>query len=81
MSGTHDLLGLSFSAVWSAPQCPAFLVAHGVARVPEFGSYPRVSGSSDHFSETAVLDPVSFFAVELEVVPFLVDAPAVVGNH
>ena len=81
MTGAHDLLGLSFSTVGGSPQDPALLVTDCVAGVPELWCYSRIARTPDHFSEAAVLYPVSFFAVELEVVSFLVDDPAVVRVH
>src|SRR5207247_9850100 len=77
----HDLLRVSFSTVPSSPEGPALPVADSIAGVPELWRYPGVARSPDQFSYTAVLYPVSFLAVELEVVPLLVDAPAVVCDH
>src|SRR6267378_5773001 len=81
MSRDHCLAGLALSAIRCSPQDPALLVGDGVARVPEFRCYASVCGSSDHFANASVLYPVAFFGVELEVVPLLVDAPAVVRDH
>src|SRR6266849_265979 len=81
MASAHDLLWLSFSAVRGTPEDPAFLVADSGACVPELWSYSRVARATDHFSQAAVLYPVSLLTVELEVVSFLVDAPPVVCIH
>src|SRR5207249_12064057 len=77
----HYLGRLSRAAVRGSPQNPALTVAHCVARVPELGSNSLIAWSSHHFLYATIAYAVSFFAVELEVVPFLVDAPAIVGDH
>src|SRR5438132_5341329 len=81
MSRDHRLARLALSAIRRTPQHPALLVGDGVAGVPELRSNPRIGGSSHHFPNASVLYPVSFFGVELEVVPLLVDAPAIVRYH
>src|SRR5437870_5990148 len=81
MTCAHDLLWLTFSTVRGSPEDPAFLVADCVAGVPELWSYSRIARASDHFSHAAALYPVSFLTVDLEVVSFLVDDPAVICIH
>src|SRR2546427_1347934 len=81
MSRDHCLPGLAFSAIRRSPKHPALLVGNGIAGIPELRRYASVGRSSDHFPNASVLYPVSFFGVELEVVPLLVDAPAIVCDH
>src|SRR5438132_6542724 len=81
MSRDHRLARLALSAIRRTPQHPALLVGDGVAGVPELRSNPRIGGSSHHFPNASVPYPVSLFGVELEVVPLLVDAPAIVCDH
>src|SRR6267143_540982 len=81
MSRNHSLAGLALSAIRCTPQHPALLVGNGVARVPELRCYAGIRWSSDHLANASVLYPVAFFGIELEVVPLLVNAPAIICNH
>src|SRR5438445_11369778 len=81
MTCAHDLLWLTFSTVRGSPEDPAFLVADCVAGVPELWGNSRIARASNHLSQAAILYPVSFLTVELEVVSLLVDAPPVVCIH
>src|SRR5947209_4137865 len=74
----HRLDGLALAAVGSSPQLPVIAVADRVAAAPELRRDAGVSRVLQQGALLAALDLPRQLGAELEVQPFVVDAPALV---
>ena len=75
MADRHDLAGLSFAAVRSAVNLPAFLIAYRVAGIPENRADACVEAVLEEASHFSILDLASDFHSEAEIFPQVIDAP------
>src|ERR1051326_6483549 len=77
----HHLLGLALSAVRCAPERPVLGARNCRAGIPEFRADAAVTGVLQHARAFSIADFPSDLTAELEVVPLVIDRPALVGLH
>src|ERR1700756_3845404 len=79
--GAHGLHGLTFAAIWRAPQRPKLFATNCFAAVPKFGGDAAIAGILEHANFFAVFDFPSDFGRKLKLVAAIVDGPGAVGLH
>src|ERR1700752_1456616 len=81
MTSVCHLPRLSLAAVGGAPHEPVLIVAYSITGIPEFGSDAGVCAITQHLPEFAILDLVTDFGAELEVVALIVNGPGAIRFH